>query len=98
VIAILERKAFRYNPKIVALLKNLKIDTNYKVTKRLRVEEVEKRMITLQEIRSKDGLLLVAKFQEITTPIIERLTRYHKDAGVKEPIEVAIIDEEEGDL
>jgi len=95
VVAILERKAFRYNPRVVALLKNLKIDTNYKVTKLLRVGELTKGMITLQEIRSKDGLLLVAKFQEITTAIMERLTRYHKDVGVQEPIEVALADEDE---
>jgi len=95
VIAILEHKTFRYNPKIVTLLKRLKIDTNYKVVKKLTVNKLAKGMITLQEIRSKDGLLLVAKFQEITTAIVERLTRYHKDVGVKEPIEVALIEEEE---
>lgn len=95
VVAILERKIQSYNPKIVALLKKLKIDANYKVTKKLQVKELEKGMITLQEIRSSDGLLLVAKYQEITLPIMERLTRFHQDIGVKEPIEVALVDEED---
>ncbi len=96
-IAILKSKKYRYNPKIVALLNQLKTDINYKVTKKLSVNELDKRMITLQEIRSKDGLLLVAKSQEITPAILERLTRFQKEIGVKEPIEVALMDEEEVD-
>ncbi len=91
-IAILEKKSKKYNPKIVALLKNVKIDTSYSVSKKVTVEELTKDMITLQEVRSLNGLLLVAKFQEITPAIIERLIRFKKEGGVQEPITVALME------
>ncbi|HHJ52545.1 MAG TPA: response regulator [Caldithrix abyssi] len=94
-IAILKKKPHKYNPKTVALLENVKIDTSYKVSKEVTVEELTTNVITLEEVRSSGGLLLVAKFQEITPAIIERLIRFKKEGGVKEPIKVAVLEKPE---
>jgi len=92
-ITLMAKKEGTYNPKILELLKNIKTVQDYSVTKSLMVEELTTEMMTLEEIRSSNGMLLVPKYQEITQLILQRLARIKLEMGVKEPIPVAMINE-----
>lgn len=88
-IALMEKKTGEFNPKILNLLSQIQVVQDFTVTKKVLVEELTTEMITLEEIRSSNGLLLIPKYQEVTNLIIERLSRHKKESGVKEPIPVA---------
>jgi len=88
-VAIMENKKGIFNPKLVQLLRKINVDQGFSTRREMRVDELGKDMITLEEIRSKTGSLLVPKYQEITPLIIERLVRYKHELGVREPIPVA---------
>ncbi len=88
-IAIMEHKPEKYSPQIVKYLKHINTDQEFSTKKQVRVEELTSDMITLEEIRSTNGTLLVPKYQEITSMIIERLVHHKKESGIKEPFTVA---------
>jgi len=91
-LAIMERKTEKFNPQIVKLLSRIKTDQDFKAVKKVTVENLKPGMITVEEIRSSSGLLLVPKYQEVTNLVRERLLRHKRESGVKEPIPVALME------
>ncbi|MCD6117622.1 hypothetical protein J7K93_11440 [bacterium] len=56
----------------------------------VRVKELIFGMTANQDIHAKNGLLLVAKGQEISYPVIAKLQNFDMQIGVDEPFEVII--------
>ncbi len=88
-IAIMEHKPEKYSPQIVKQLKHINTNLEFSTKKQVRVEELTPDMITVEEVRSSNGTLLVPKYQEINQLLIERLSQHKREIGVKEPFTVA---------
>lgn len=79
-----------YNPKILACMANYKIEKIEKRRKMITTKDLIFGMITDQDIHAKNGLLLVAKGQEITYPVIAKLQNFNLQTGVEEPFAVIV--------
>ncbi|MFC1543208.1 HD domain-containing phosphohydrolase [Candidatus Neomarinimicrobiota bacterium] len=77
-------------PAIITALENLKIETDRKVVKSIRVPELDRSMIFDEDVYATDGMLLVSKGEEVTFPVIRRLRNYTKGIGVVQPFRVII--------
>ena len=77
-------------PEILAALADLESRMVRKTTKKLRVDDLERRMVLDQDVSATDGLLLAAKGQEISFPVLARLRNYADGIGVVQPIKVII--------
>ena len=75
-----------YHPDIVATLTDMVISRDEMEVKSLRIGELTADMIIDEDICSLNGLLLMAKGQEITFPALERLRKFAVMNQVKEPI------------
>ncbi len=87
---ILASRPDEYNPKILAVLKDLDSDLKEKTYKSITVTELRTDMVANEDIIARNGVLLTAKGQEITKTVMERLRNYGKTVGVTEPFEVTI--------
>ena len=79
-----------YNPVVVAALDGVEVGTFGMSVRQVRVEHLMVGMVTHEDVRSKDGLLLFAKGQEITTAALACLRRFADTIGVAGPITVDI--------
>jgi len=59
-------------------------------SKPITVRELATGMILNEDVHTKNGMLLVAKGQEVTTLLIERLKSVSKGTGIKEPFHVLL--------
>jgi len=80
----------QYNPQMVAALAKLQAEEVEReaVVRQVAVADLRVGMIVDEDIRTETGLLLVAKGQEVTYPVLMRLRNFSKEVGVKEPIRV----------
>jgi response regulator RpfG family c-di-GMP phosphodiesterase len=56
----------------------------------LKSAELRRAMVVDQDVRAKNGLLLLAKGQEVTGPVLERLKAFAGKVGIVEPIRVLV--------
>jgi response regulator RpfG family c-di-GMP phosphodiesterase len=77
-----------YNPDILKLLENVKLDDEQVRVVSLKVHDVSIGMIAEEDIVAKNGILLTPKGQEITWPVLQGLLNFSRQVGVKEPIRV----------
>ncbi len=54
------------------------------------LKELKAGMITVNDVRSDSGLLVLARGQEITEPLLERLTHFAQGGRINEPIRVIV--------
>lgn len=78
----------RYNPELVEALSSFDLEIGDFITRTIEIDELEIDMIIADDIRSKNGLLLVNKGQHVTLPIIERLKSFHRGVGLDNPIRI----------
>jgi len=78
----------RYNPELVQALHSFDLEIGDFITRTIEIDELEIDMIIADDIRSKNGLLLVNKGQHVTLPIIERLKSFHRGVGLDNPIRI----------
>ena len=81
---------YEYNPEMLSSLENMKKPETENRQKMITVRELIFGMSTNQDIRAKNGMLLVKKGQEITYPVIARLQNFNVQVGVEEPFEVIV--------
>ncbi|MEW5961504.1 MAG: HD domain-containing phosphohydrolase [Chloroflexota bacterium] len=93
-LTLLRIQPREYNPEIVGCLSNLHIADIDQEVKVVRVRDLNTRMIADDDIKARNGLLLVPKGQEITYPVLERLRNFAQRIGVVEPIRVVILHRE----
>lgn len=84
------RKQGAYNPRLLEIIKDINIFHDEKGVRSITLKEVHFGMIAYDDIRAMNGLLLVAKGQEITYPVIVRLTNFASRIGVREPFRVVV--------
>ncbi len=80
-----------YNPQIVAALENFQADEEAGTIKMLTVNELKLHMVIEEDIHARNGLLLVAKGQEVTLPILISLRNFAQQVGVVEPFRVRVL-------
>ena len=77
-------------PEILAALADYESRMERKITKKLRVEDLDRRMVLDEDVFATDGHLLAAKGQEISFPVLARLRNYAVEIGVVQPIKVIV--------
>ena len=87
----LARRKDEYNPKMLAVLKQIEGEGIERIRHQLDVMSLKPAMIVDQDILSRNGLLLAAKGQEVSNAVIERLRNFSVSVGVEEPFWVVII-------
>lgn len=79
-----------YNPQILEALESIIMDYGEQNIKTISVKDLQFGMIADEDIRATNGLLLVAKGQEVTYPVIVRLRNIAGRVGVVEPFRVLL--------
>ena len=88
-IAWMRRQKQAYNPQVLKVLASLPAE-NREETLSLRVDQVTTGMITVENVTTKGGVLIIPKGQEITGPILQGLKNFATQVGVVEPIRVRV--------
>jgi response regulator RpfG family c-di-GMP phosphodiesterase len=79
-----------YNQSFVAALDDLQAEDAKRTTQLVSLAQLKPQMITNVDVRSRNGLLLLAKGQEVTDSSILRLKAFAITVGVVEPISVLL--------
>ncbi len=91
-IATLKEKPKEGDPLIIAALKEIEIDKTKETVKLLKVREIEEGMKINEDIRTKNGLLLVTKGHKVNYPLLLRLRNYWNQRMIDEKLRVSIPD------
>ncbi len=91
-IATLKEKPKECDPLIIAALKEIEIDKTKETVKLLKVREIEEGMKINEDIRTKNGLLLVTKGHKVNYPLLLRLRNYWNQRMIDEKLRVSIPD------
>ncbi|MGB2821888.1 MAG: HD domain-containing phosphohydrolase [Phycisphaerae bacterium] len=79
-----------YSPDIVLAIQDIQVRPAESQPKALMVDELDAHMILDEDVHAENGNLLVTRGQELTFPVLERLRRWSRGMGVKEPIRVLV--------
>ena len=79
-----------YNPDVLKLLGNVKIQEKHASIVSLRIQDISVGMIAEENIHAKNGILLAPKGQEITWPVLQGLLNFSRQVGVREPVLVRV--------
>lgn len=94
-LGALNRQSHLYNPRVLATLASMPPDGLGEVSRKeveVAVNELRVGMVACDEVHSRNGLLLVPKWQEITETLLVRLQNFQWGVGVCEPIRVRMAD------
>ncbi len=89
-LVTMRRSPHVYDTKIVGTLENLDVGETEKKVIKVNLSGLRTYMILAQDVRTKTGLLLAGKGQEVTFTVLVRLRRFAKGVGVQEPITVLV--------
>jgi hypothetical protein len=88
----LRARAGVYDPKLLDALASVVADRSRREPKDLRAGELEAGMVLATDVRTSGGLKLVAKGQELTPSLLERIANYARMAsGIQEPVQVYVL-------
>jgi len=77
-----------YDPIILSALKDIQVGKNEMTIKSVNVSEVKTGMILAEDVRTKKGVLLVCKGQDVSIPVLKRIRSFSKGVGLAEPFHV----------
>jgi response regulator RpfG family c-di-GMP phosphodiesterase len=81
-----------YDPKLLDALASVVADRSRREPKDLQAGELEVGMMLAADVRTTGGLKLVAKGQELTPSLLERIANYARMAsGIQEPVQVYVL-------
>ncbi len=80
-----------YNPSILSTLYSFKNSSINKVVKLVNSDELDIYMTTLQDIKSKTGMVIIPNGHQITTNSLNIIRSFRDKIGVEEPIKVQVI-------
>jgi len=83
-----------YNPQVLDALESFRAGETGDAVRTLRVSDLARGMVIDEDIRAKNGVLLVAKGQEVTPPVLARLRAFAQGVGVAEPFRVRSLPED----
>ncbi|HEY1462211.1 MAG TPA: hypothetical protein VGF44_02195, partial [Terriglobales bacterium] len=89
-IARLRSRPAEFEDKLLDAMMSLKAEGSKMISRKISVTKLTPGMILQQEIRTTNGLLIVAKGQEITRPLVARLLNF-SEAGMIEAEILALI-------
>ena len=86
----LRRRDGYYDPEILASLERIiKAEAQYDFLK-VNVEDLDSSMIFAEDVQTTSGLLLIAKGQEVTPCLKERLINFNRMTEIRQPIQIII--------
>ena len=89
-IALMENERRFYEPAIVHALEGVPVDGPALAVRSVKLDEIIIGMVANEDVRTRDGLLLLAKGQEITSSALTYLRSFKKTAGLVEPLMVLV--------
>jgi response regulator RpfG family c-di-GMP phosphodiesterase len=84
------RRGNRFDPTVVAALESLKPVSGEKEPKMVRISDLAAGMILADELKTNTGVLLVAKGQEVTYPLLVRLKNFHHRKAISDEVLVLV--------
>jgi CheY-like chemotaxis protein len=79
-----------YHPAILDAMASVERTEHKMEVRAINIRDIKAFMLADEEIRTKSGLLLMVKGQEVTKATLERLRSFHKTAGIEEPVRMQI--------
>jgi response regulator RpfG family c-di-GMP phosphodiesterase len=89
-IGELHKRRGEYDPRLLAALDQSDDGRTFSTVRSITVRELAVGMILGESIHAKSGLLLVARGQEVTQPVLERLRSFSMKIGIVEPFVVLV--------
>ena len=89
-VATLRGRGENFLPGLLDALEKLELEIADRIIKTVAVREITPLMILDEDIRSKNGSMLLAKGHQLTPSLVERLHNFIETAGVVEPIRVTV--------
>ena len=89
-LAAMHLRRDEYNPQVLAALATFRTGPEGGATKLVTVSDLALHMIIEEDVLAKTGLLLVAKGQEVTLPVLVALRNFAQHVGVQEPFRVSV--------
>jgi response regulator RpfG family c-di-GMP phosphodiesterase len=82
------KRSMHYNPDFVDALQEVHVEESQRVVRLVSMAQLRIKMIMHDDVRGKNGLLLLAKGQEVTESAIARLKSFAQTTGIVEPLRV----------
>jgi CheY-like chemotaxis protein len=82
------RQAAQYEPRLLRPLETVGMERNRLRVRMVKVRELDTTMVMNQDVYTNKGMLLLAKGEELTLPLIARLTSFAKTVGIPQPLNV----------
>jgi response regulator RpfG family c-di-GMP phosphodiesterase len=79
-----------HDPDVLAALGEIVAQSESYVTKEVGLRDLAGGMILAEDLKTRNGLLLVCKGNEVTPSLCQRLENYARKAGIHEPIRVLV--------
>jgi CheY-like chemotaxis protein len=89
-LAEMRKRSELYLSSLLDALESIELEKTDKVIKTVRVRELTPFMILDEDIRAQNGSLLLARGQQLTPSMVERLRNFARTAGVVEPFRVLV--------
>jgi response regulator RpfG family c-di-GMP phosphodiesterase len=80
----------KFSPDLLRTLANLQVNGNGTEVRCCNVRDLVRGMIINEEVKTPTGLLIVAKGQELTVSLLERLRNFRERGAIKDPISVIV--------
>lgn len=90
VIKSMRKRTGLYHPVILDAMATVERVERKMILKNLKIKHIQVFMLADEEIKTKSGLLLMAKGQEVTKPTLDRLHSFYRTAGIAEPVRMQI--------
>ena len=84
------RDAGRCNPRLLEAFSTIEVHNTERILCMLKVHELSPGMVINQEVRTKDGMLLLPKGEELTLAMVECLRSFSRTFGIPQPLSVQI--------
>ena len=94
-IGRLKERKNKYNPKILAALENVPVHTTPFVCQEIYIRQMTVGMILDEDLRAPSGMLLVARDQEISYPLLVRIRNFCQKVPMTHKIRVRVVRPEE---
>lgn len=85
-----DEKHVLYNPEILQILTNLKIEEEHEKVIAVDVRGISVGMVVEQDIMDLNGVLIIPKGQEVTWSLLQGLKNFSHQVGIQEPILVRV--------
>ena len=89
-IAQMSDREGEYNPELLEALKELGEPVFPWKTAMVGVADLDTSMVANEDIRARNGLLLLTKGEQVSFPVLERLRSFATEIGIVEPIQVLL--------